>query len=463
MLKVFSKLEILSKHEIYKYLTAVILLVVPLYPKFPFIDVPDTFVSIRVEDFIIAIASIFLAIKVYENKKSFFYSKLNKSIFLFIGVGLVSLISAIFITKTVTIHIGVLHWMRRIEYFIPFYLGFYALKDKNDLNFYLKTIMVVVIIMFIYGLGQRYSDWPIIATQNEEYSKGVALRYREGGHISSTFAGHYDLSTFLVLTLPVFVGLIFRKVKQVIIWQNIILITVVLGGLWLVAVSGSRISSVSFLISSTLALLISRKYKVIPLVVIVSMLIFSISPSLRARYLRLYKVTKDKIQTLVSYEISTLVYAAEGESGLPQRRKLPDPTPTPVPRFEDRSTSIRLNVEWPRAIRSFKKNPLLGTGYSSISLATDNDYLRMLGEVGIVGFLAFFLIITQIFSKILKQFPFTKYGGIELVFITGIIGGFVGVLVNGVFIDIFEASKFATIFWLLMGMMVKTINNYKYE
>ena len=463
MLKLFSRLDIFSKHEIYKYLVAAILLVVPLYPKFPFINIPGTFVSVRVEDFIIAIASCFVAIKVYQNKRTFFRSGVNKSILLFIAVGAASLFSAIFITQTVSVHIGFLHWFRRIEYFIPFFLGFYALKDKSDLNFYLKSIMVVLVIIFIYGLGQRYLDWPIIATQNEEYSKGVALRYREGGHISSTFAGHYDLSTFLVLVLPIYIGLFVKKFRKFVLSTNILLVVVILGGLWLIAVSGSRISSISFLISSTIALLLMRKHKAIPLLIVVSLLVFSISPSLRARYLRLYKVTRDKIQTLVSYELDIAVTAAEGTSGLPQRRVVAEPTPTPIPLFEDRSTSIRLNVEWPRAIRSFMKNPLLGTGYSSISLATDNDYLRMLGEVGLLGAFSFFLIIARILNQILMRFPFRKYKGVELVFIAGIVGGFFGIFVNGAFIDVFEASKFATIFWLMVGMLVKLLNNYKYE
>src|SRR3990167_10675400 len=54
-----------------------------------------------------------------------------------------------------------------------------------------------------------------------------------------------------------------------------------------------------------------------------------------------------------------------------------------VPVAEDRSFNIRLKAEWPRAIRAFLKNPVLGTGYSSVGLAVDNDYLRSLAESGI--------------------------------------------------------------------------------
>ncbi len=155
------------------------------------------------------------------------------------------------------------------------------------------------------------------------------------------------------------------------------------------------------------------------------------------------------------------------EKGVVKVYKIP-PTPTPTPsdkRYiyyggggeappEDRSTAIRLKVEWPRAIKAFLKNPLLGTGYSSITLATDNDYLRALGEVGLLGFLAFVLILVKIGLKS-KAVVFSKKPvvGEKAIFI-GLVGGSLGFLANALFIDVFEASKVAITFWLLMGLMV---------
>ena len=46
------------------------------------------------------------------------------------------------------------------------------------------------------------------------------------------------------------------------------------------------------------------------------------------------------------------------------------PTPEPIQIATQRSGEIRFKVEWPRALRAFAKNPLLGTGYSSVTLAT---------------------------------------------------------------------------------------------
>ena len=114
-----------------------------------------------------------------------------------------------------------------------------------------------------------------------------------------------------------------------------------------------------------------------------------------------------------------------------------------------RSGAIRLNYEWPLAIRAFMKNPFLGTGYSSLGLATDNDFLRSLGETGVLGSLAFFFLITRIVRDFWKGYQdkdqFTKIlsaGMLIMVFCF---------VTNGLVIDVFEASKIATLFWLISG------------
>jgi len=66
-----------------------------------------------------------------------------------------------------------------------------------------------------------------------------------------------------------------------------------------------------------------------------------------------------------------------------------------------RSFEIRTKMEWPRAWRAFLRNPFFGSGYSSVDLATDNDFLRLLAEVGILGFLSFLLLLGIIFKELL--------------------------------------------------------------
>lgn len=440
-----------------KYMAAFILVAVPLYPKFPSVNIPGTFVAIRLEDFLIVFAALLLFPLLLQDVRNLIGSELARSIGLYLLIGLVSLLSGIYVLRTVSPLIGALHWLRRVEYMMPLFLGFYAVRlNKNSFQYYLKLIIMVLVVVFLYGYGQKNYSFPIIITQNAEYSAGVALRYIPGAHINSTFAGHYDLATYLVLILPVIVVL-FSTFRSYL--KKIVFFLIWLAGLWLLVNSASRISLVSYMAASTFSLVLVKKYRYIAVMVVVSILFINFSSNLIARYTRLFEVAVKRITYNIDEEI-----AVSAQSGnLPERKDRPQPTPTPLPRFEDRSTNIRLDVEWPRAIRALKKNPILGTGFSSITLATDNDYLRLLGETGIFGFLAFLLVGLRLIKIFLVNYPFKKAKDIERYFLFGIIGGIAGILVNAVFIDVFEASKFAISFWLLMGMSIALIQNENSE
>lgn len=417
----------------YKVLISSILIAIPLFPKFPSIGIVGSQVSVRLEDFLI-----FLVLVVFFVPMINFYRQLAKnriviSIILFVFVGLISLFSAVFLTQSVELKIGFLHWFRRIEYLSLFFLGyFYAKKfaDKYFFQYILKILLVVNLILFIYALGQRYFDFPVIITQNEEYSKGVALRWTPGAHINSTFAGHYDLASYLVLTLPIFVSSFFVFKDKI---SKLVLAGSALCGLWLLTVAVSRISILAFMISMTVSLYLIKKYKELLMVLVISGLIFSFSPDLQVRYKRIFDVLKERIS------LTTIVNASEDGNI-----------------NEDRSTSIRLNVEWPRAIRAFNKNPLLGTGYSSITLATDNDYLRALGETGLLGLFSFLLIFATLFKKLIS---FRFLDNLGYLFRSSMIGSLIGILITAVFIDIFEASKFAINFWLMVGLVIGANKN----
>jgi len=441
MLKLLPRFD-----SIYKYIVTAIILAIPLYPKFPLFTIPGSYVSVRLEDFLVLAAIIFFGILNFRYRKEFLKDNVFKAILFFLVVGLLSYLSAILITNTVEWRLGLLHWARRVEYISMFFVGFYSLKRRpGDLSFYLKLIPIIILLAFIYGFGQRYFTWPIIITQNEEYAKGVALRYVEGSHINSTFAGHYDLATYLVLFLPLILALMVYLKKK-----NIFLILSYFAGLWLLVNTASRISFVSFFVSATLALILIKRLKRGIFYILISLFFIGFSSNLIGRYERVFQIINSGIKKYAAQEMS-IVHA---EEPLIVRRENETPTPTPIPIFEDRSTSIRLNVEWPRALRAFFKNPLLGMGYSSITLATDNDYFRMLGETGILG-LSSFLLVFAYLGLVIINFTIKERSNysLEKVFVISFCCGFFGVLLNAVFIDVFEASKFAISFWLLSGML----------
>ena len=456
--RTFMKKINLPFSQIAKYLIATLLVIVPLLPKFPFIDVPGTYVSIRFEDFLLAITAVFTFFKITRSAKSVknvFSDDIIRAITLFILIASVSLFAGIFLTQTVVPNVGLLHLLRRVEYFVPFFavLAFFPQDKDKNVEFYIKILMIVVFVAFLYGVGEKYFNLPVIVTQNSEYSKGIALNWIPGSQITSTFAGHYDLAAFMVLVLPIFISLFFIVKDRM---SKIFLLLASLSGYWLLINTASRISFVSYLGAVCISLFLIKKSKAIIAVVIISVILSGFSTSLFARYTNLINVYLQKVKNV------KIVNARPFNLNISAQELTPPPE-APKPVIEDRSTSIRLNVEWPRAIRAFMKNPLIGTGYSSIGLAADNDYLRLLAEVGILGFASFALIIVRIMLVFASSLPLTeKLFGINLGFVAVTVGGLFGVLLNAVFIDVFEASKFAIIFWLLMGLAVYLVKDRSY-
>ena len=176
-----------------KYLLVLILFFVALYPKFPLLGVPGTFVAVRLEDFVIAIAIFYWGLTALRQK----YLPIHRSILLYLVTGFVSVFCAVFVTKTAGLNLGLLHALRRVEYMAMFAVGFNALQNRNQLHFLIRSFLLISLLVSIFGLGQQFLGWPVISTTNSEFSKGLALTLGEGARINSTFAGHYDLPPFL--------------------------------------------------------------------------------------------------------------------------------------------------------------------------------------------------------------------------------------------------------------------------
>lgn len=456
MLKLWERYE----QFLLKWGLAAILIAVPLYPKFPIFNIPGTYVAIRLEDFLISLVSAIFLLYVLRQPSVFLGDRINQAFFLFFLVGLVSTLAGIFLTKTVIPHLGILHWARRIEYTIPFFIGVAVLRREGQVRFFIQILLIVAFLAFLYALGQIHLGFPVISTQSAEFAKGLALLWIPGARLHSTFAGHYDLAAFLVLVLPLSFGYFF--VARSILGKVLVFIAGA-SSFWLLVLSSSRISMAAYLIGVGIVLwLLRRRLLLIPVFVISLFFIFTTS-DLLARSQYTINVVSSKIMRQVPlflwFEEKVKPKPARGAefTVVAQRRisqSKPESGPTPLP--EDRSTSIRLNIEWPRALNAFFKNPLLGTGYSSITLATDNDYLRMLGETGLAGALAFLLIFIRIFKTLINYLKSQAVLTGGRVMVVGMLGAGMGILVNAIFIDVFEASKVALIFWAISGIAVGT-------
>ncbi len=483
--------------NIVKYLVVIYIFFIPLCPKIPIKTVDYTYIAYRPDDvFIALIVGVFLLQVIrrkIQTKPPFFY------LFLLFWLAVVaSLDYGVFIGKTIQFsHLGILHSIRRIQYMIPFFIGFSVVKSEKDFMYFLKLVLTSIFIVSVYGIGQKFLGWPAIQTMNPEYSRGRLLTLTPEARISSTFAGHYDLAAFLILLMPFIYGFYFFRKKVVYLLLFVL-------SLFTMILTASRVSFGAFLVSITCFLLFTKKFKHLVFVLILTTIFVFMNNNLTSRIKRTFQIKRifvnEKTGQVVVPQKSTIKEIPAGtfyipiQGGAPAtqtqiitdaklvKEKILDdirweasrsgkvltkneeeilfasisaglkPISTVV---SDISLATRLQVEWPRAITAFLLNPIFGTGPSSITEATDNDYLRWLGETGLLGTGLFIFILFSIFKIILSKIPSMDKDRKFIYY--GFMFGFFGLLINAGWIDVFEASKVAYTFWLICGFFVASV------
>jgi hypothetical protein len=515
-----------------KILIAFLLIFTVLYPKLPSIHIINTWVYIRLEDFIILSASLIWIVQLLRRKVTI-PKIFGFSIGTYWLIGLISLIySIIFIGPTLSNyfpHIALLNYLRRIEYMILFFIAFSTIKSPKDIRDYFIIISITLTGAIIYGLGQRYYlflwekfpdffknlpfCFPSFQTGNEEFAKGMPLCLPYGARITSTFGGHYDLAAYLVLVIPIVLG-IFLSVKK--ITYKILSIILFIAAVILLIFTASRISFIAYLVASVVTLTLYRKkLLIIPLLILSMILLIAFSESTAKRFLSTITISsivtnnqgqligealpqdlKKKISetgdTFQPPPPAQNLPVGSGFIGLPEKTT---PIATSVAVVEktlsneetkklklaagstqistisgsflvkkalvyDISFTTRFQAEWPNAWNAFLRNPLLGSGYSTITLATDNSLLRALGETGALGLFSFLFIFIILWIALKEISPhindkFTKG------FVFGLAGGVLGLIINALLIDVFEASKVAENLWMMLGIGLGTIMLYK--
>lgn len=461
------------------WLLLVLVVFIPLYPKFPLLNIPGTYVAARLEDFFMLVVMVFWLLINISKISDYLKQPIYLSFMLFWAIGLLSLISALTIIYFVSPHLGVLHYLRRIEYMSLFIIAATSIESLKQVKIILKVFLVVTLVIIFYGFGQQWLNFPVISTTNREFSKGLILFLSPEARVNSTFAGHYDLAAYLTAAL-IILGSLFFIAKS---WFSKLVIMLV-GGLSfvLLGMTAARASFIATLLGVALTFWLNQKMILIIVLFVLAIAAVGLIPELRHRLVatvtvnllggggpkynlpegvvldpgkRLTEEERIKIleQIIISNEpgsekISTI--ASDLVPGEPV-----NPTELGV----HRSFGIRLNVEWPRALNAFYKNPFLGTGYSSISIATDNDLLRSLGEVGLLGTLSFVLILWILFKQMWRFIKISS--GFEKNFIIGVFSSLIAIILTSMYIDLFEASKIAILLWFFLGISWAVIRGYK--
>lgn len=523
-------------------LTGILIVVIPAYPKLPLADLIEGYiVRMRIEDLFVLFALIVWLVQLARKKITLPKTPFAKWIYAYIIVGLLSSLSAIYITRTVPMerqHLFklFLHFARRIEYFSLFFIAYASIKTKKDIVLLAKITLATLIGVVIYGFGQKYFYWPAFSTMNREFSKGIRLYLGPSSRVMSTFAGHYDYAAYLMMMLTILVPAIWLTTRKALKYG---LAVVAFLAYWALILTASRTSWLGYMTGITVAAVAIATFRGWwwalrrwLFVILASIVIMFTLGDLSERFLQLLNSpeTISKFIPLEAGKVEEKIFAlkdfgyrleawkrnalspfskqpppnAVADTDVSQVAVSSDAPPSPVKptlppdvteaeeeiRKEAEnndyegsgysenalkyglSVAIRLDALWPRAVEGFMKNPLLGSGYSTLvkrenheftqAESTDNDYLRMLGETGLLGAITFLALPFLMIIYAYKHFRSSKDNTSKIISI-GIMSATVAMLINAAYIDVFESSKIAYIFWVLAAVLLRSVELSKVD
>lgn len=463
----------------------VLIIFIPLWPKIPlFQPIPNYIVRVRFEDILIGLAGATFLIQLLRGKVTL-RTPLTIPIIGVLAAGLVSVLSAIWILPTIPdVHPhtskAVLHLLRYTEYFFLFFLTVLALDTTSKRRHWFGCLLATVVGTVVFGMGQLWLGWPVFSTMNAFFSQGIALELvSSAARVPSTFAGHYDFSIFLGLVLPIVLVKILTTTNKL---SFLTLSIVWFSGVWGVLASGLRVGFVAFVLSSFLVATIAalsnistilhthlgtfekNKYaRILFNLLLTNLAILSMLVLFGQNLLSLL----DQVPRLWGHGSTQAEEIIIDQFVLPQpidptlqaenvTIKPEDAQLSPCALTGELSMCVRLERLWPQAIDGFMTNPLVGSGYSSLNKrdflhlseadGTDNMYLRVLGETGLVGLLAWGMVFGLITTQLVKNLRCNPTES-DLAFA----GSLSVLLITGLLFDVLAASKIALVWWALVG------------
>ncbi|MBI2549283.1 hypothetical protein HYW21_08090 [Candidatus Woesearchaeota archaeon] len=406
-------------NRFFQLVTLFVVLFIPLLPKIPLIRVTNSPTPVRLEDFLLVLIVIWWLFTCFTYKPLRMHlaktvkGKIAVLVSLYLGF---MLLTTVYNANQETISwlFGILFFLRQVEYVLIFFIVRSVVRDRDDLLFFARLLVIAVMLVSVLAILQQLGalDWMFQYTQRNDYTQSDYYKHE----LSSTFDGNYDLGLYLVISLAILLNIIFdRKKYDIGIPQKLIIVVFFLGLYVLIAAQ-------AFMpyVSMAIVLLLFGIFRQHKLLVLGFVLLLVILPIFYVFYQR----EEQKGEASFFYE---------------QKIRLSE---TLRQRFE---------VNWPKAYHAFQKNVFIGSGLSSVGFGIDGNYVRVLGEGGIIGLLLFLLFLislatTHAMASFHHQDPLLK----SLFF--GFFLATIAVMVNALFTDAFISSKIAYTFWYLAAL-----------
>jgi hypothetical protein len=398
-----------------------LILVIVLLPKINILEIPGTYVAVRAEDFALLLIAFLGVLYALLKGKLLTVPKIALPMAIFLAAAFISLIAGIYNGTIVDASLGILFFLRKIEYLVPFFLAYWMFNKKNA-PYIGRILLLTLFLTAVIGVLQQL-----------QFMGGFYLGAYvpvASERIFSTFSGPYEYCLYLALAFSYFVVEYFREEK------NRLPLLFLLGAIfYFILLTAARITVVSVFISAALTAVLDKKIKaLLPLLAIMLLIALMFMPfTAKSRFQAFF--AEGTLPALSQIESGAAVHFEEYGGGI------------------DESAVIRY-VNWLNVLQGFSLHPLLGSGPSAFGEAVDGNYVRVLGEGGIFGVLAFAWLMYNLFLMSYKYYRQAddklaeKYSLFMLTVLSAL-------LISALFVDTFEASKIAMLFWLLMGVQCK--------
>lgn len=361
-------------------------------------------VTLRVDDFILVIIgfSWLARMSIYKELGFFLRTPLNKPIAVYITVCLVStFLGALF--GRVSLKTGFFFVLKYFEYMVVYFMVVNHLQDKKQIRYFLWALLFTCVAVSLFGISQIPG----------------------GGRVSAPFEGEAgEPNTFggyLLFMMAITIGLFLTTN----LWRD----RLIYGGISAIAFipflfTQSRGSYLSFFPMLLVFVWLSEKRKVVLLALLfVAGLLPLIAPQ--------------EVKERVSYTFTQRYHPGQHVEVGNVRL--------------DTSTSERLR-SWKAALRDFFKHPIIGFGVTGYSFL-DAQFPRVLVETGLLGLIAFLLLLWAIFKggiTVFIQAGDPLHRGISM----GFLAGFIGLLVHAIGANTFIIVRIMEPFWFVAGMVV---------
>jgi len=318
---------------------------------------------------------------------------------------LVCIISTVFgiLRNYAKFQVSIFYLLKYFEYYLLFFIVTNNLKDKNQAKTFIFSLISVAFMISVYG---------------------CIMHFRGVERVSAPFEGKSGeantMGGYLVMMIAIASGLVFNSK---LFKEKLFLVIFLMFAFPALVFTLSRGSWLAFVPTMVTLIIFTRKGR--KALLVCSLIIAILSPVILPKFF--YERVKVTFKYGQQYQV------------MGKKFKLED------------SAAIRV-ITFRYAVQKFFKEPFLGYGVGSFLPVIDNQYARIIVEVGLIGVLVFFWIIIALFKKARSNLIALKDDDLGSGLIAGFMAGLVGLLVHGISAETFILIRIMEPFWFLAAI-----------